>query len=169
MRDGTFGSMAKEIERKFLVRDDGWKAAVTETLALQQAYIAAMSDRSVRVRIADHKVATLTIKVGTGFSRDEFEYDIPVTDAEELMTAAIGRVISKTRHKVPYQGFVWEVDVFEGSHVGLTVAEVELDEESDVPALPDWLGDEVTGQHRYSNLALATDFKQEDHGLPNSS
>jgi adenylate cyclase len=157
--------MAKEIERKFLVRGDGWRKDVTDATRLQQAYIASMDDRSVRVRLCEGAAATLTIKIGKTLSRDEFEYAIPAADAEELMQAAIGLVIRKTRHLVPFRGFTWEVDVFEGAHQGLVVAEVELDDESDAPALPDWLGEEVTGQFRYSNQALATQFGQGDHGL----
>jgi len=157
--------MAKEIERKFLVRSDGWKAAVTEIISLRQAYVASMNGRSVRVRLANGTVATLTIKIGKDLSRDEFEYTIPVEDAKELMQAALGLVIEKTRHEVPYEGFVWEVDVFEGAHEGLVIAEVELDDESDRPALPGWLGEEVTGQYRYSNQALATAFGEDDHGI----
>lgn len=154
--------MAKEIERKFLIRDDGWKDHVSETIRLRQAYIASMEDRSVRVRLADETVATLTVKIGRKLSRDEFEYTIPLADAEQLMATAVGVPIIKTRHKVPYRGFVWEIDVFEGLYEGLIIAEVEMRREDDEPALPDWLGEEVTGQNRYSNQSLATRFETED-------
>jgi CYTH domain-containing protein len=157
--------MAKEIERKFLVRDDGWRESVSETIRLRQAYIASMEDRSVRVRLADDTIATLTVKIGKHMTRDEFEYAIPVADAEELMTTAVGVPIVKTRHRVPYKGFVWEVDIFEGLYEGLKIAEVEMRREDDDPALPDWLGEEVTGQHRYSNQALAMRFEADDPGL----
>jgi adenylate cyclase len=150
--------MAKEIERKFLVLDDGWKDHVSERIGIRQAYIASMEDRSVRVRVADEKLATLTVKIGRNLSRDEFEYVIPVSDAEELMMRAVGVQIVKTRHKVPYRGFVWEVDIFEGLYEGLRIAEVEMKTEVDDPALPDWLGEEVTGQNRYSNQSLAMRF-----------
>jgi adenylate cyclase len=154
--------MAKEIERKFLIRDDGWKDHVSETIRLRQAYIASMEDRSVRVRLADETVATLTVKIGRKLSRDEFEYTIPLADAEQLMATAVGVPIIKTRHKVPYRGFVWEIDVFEGLYEGLIIAEVEMRREDDEPALPDWLGEEVTGQNRYSNQSLAMRFETED-------
>ena len=154
--------MAKEIERKFLVRDDGWRDHVSETVKLRQAYIASMEDRSVRVRLANETVATLTVKIGRKMSRDEFEYAIPVADAELLMAKALGVEIIKTRHNVPYRGFVWEIDVFEGLYEGLTIAEVEMRNEDDNPALPDWLGEEVTGQNRYSNQSLAMRFESED-------
>jgi adenylate cyclase len=156
--------MAKEIERKFLVRGDGWQVQVTKATRLQQAYVASMDDRSVRVRLANGTAATLTIKIGTSLIRDEFEYAIPASDAEELMQAAVGLVIRKTRHLVPLGGHTWEVDVFEGAHAGLVVAEVELDEAGDTLELPDWLGEEVTGQFRYSNQALATQYGQDRHG-----
>jgi CYTH domain-containing protein len=157
--------MAKEIERKFLVRGDGWRNFTSETLTLRQAYIASMEDRSVRVRLVNEEIATITIKIGRAMTRDEFEYRIPVADAREMIGAAIGLVIEKTRHKVPYKGFVWEVDVFSGAHEGLVIAEVEMQTEDDDPALPDWLGEEVTGQYRYSNQALATQFEQDGYGI----
>ncbi|MBB3385462.1 MULTISPECIES: CYTH domain-containing protein [unclassified Rhizobium] len=153
--------MAKEIERKFLVRADHWRDSVSERLILRQGYIASMADRSVRIRLANDTKATLTIKIGKAMTRDEFEYEIPVDDAEELLETAIGLVIEKTRHKVQFKGFTWEVDVFRGAHRGLVIAEVEMDDESDNPELPDWIGREVTGEYRYSNQALATQFEQE--------
>ncbi len=153
--------MAKEIERKFLVRGDHWRDSVSERLILRQGYIASMADRSVRIRLTDDTKATLTIKIGKAMTRDEFEYEIPVDDAEELLETAIGLVIEKPRHKVQFKGFTWEVDVFRGAHRGLVIAEVEMDDESDNPELPDWIGREVTGEYRYSNQALATQFEQE--------
>jgi CYTH domain-containing protein len=157
--------MAKEIERKFLVRGDGWRSFVSRTRLLRQAYIASMDDRSVRVRLENGHIATLTVKIGRTMTRDEFEYAIPTSDAEELLGTAIGLIIRKTRHVVPFKGFTWEVDVFEGAHAGLIIAEVEMDDESDRPELPDWVGEEVTGQYRYSNQALALQFEHEYHGL----
>lgn len=157
--------MAKEIERKFLVRGDGWRSFVSRTRLLRQAYIASMDDRSVRVRLENGHIATLTVKIGRTMTRDEFEYAIPTSDAEELLGTAIGLIIRKTRHVVPFKGFTWEVDVFEGAHAGLIIAEVEMDDESDKPELPDWVGEEVTGQYRYSNQALALQFEHEYHGL----
>lgn len=162
--------MAKEIERKFLVRSDGWRSAVETKSILRQGYIASMDDRSVRVRILDGKSARLTIKIGrSAITRDEFEYDIPIADAKELLQNAIGIVIEKTRHRVPYEGFVWEVDVFAGEHRGLVIAEVEMTAETDNPALPAWLGREVTGDFRYSNQALATEYEHDRHGLSHTA
>ncbi|MEB2845580.1 CYTH domain-containing protein [Rhizobiales bacterium RZME27] len=163
--------MAKEIERKFLVADDGWKAGVGTTSKFLQAYIATGEDRSIRVRIIDGERARLTIKLGRDLLvRDEFEYDIPVADAEELMQAAIGIVLEKSRHRVDYRGFTFEVDEFAGFYHGLIVAEVEMRSTEDRPDLPAWLGREVTGDKRYSNMAMATneDLSAElGHGLSN--
>ena len=150
--------MAKEIERKFLVSDESWRSQVTSRTAFRQGYIASLENRSVRVRIKADKDATLTIKIGaSSIVRDEYEYDIPVPDAEELLTAALGIVIEKTRHTVDHEGFVWEIDVFEGLYEGLVVAEVEMNAETDQPSLPAWLGREVTGDPRFSNQNLATE------------
>lgn len=162
--------MAKEIERKFLVRSDAWRSAVQSKSVLKQGYVASMDDRSVRVRILDEKTARLTLKIGRStLTRDEFEYEIPVSDAEELLENAIGIVIEKTRHRVPHEGFVWEVDVFAGAHRGLIIAEVEMQAETDSPSLPAWLGREVTGDFRYSNQALATEFEHDRHGLSHTA
>ncbi len=158
--------MAKEIERKFLVRNDGWRSGAKTKSVFKQGYIASMDDRSVRVRVLDNEKARLTIKIGRStMTRDEFEYDIPVADAEQLLGDAIGIVIEKTRYRVPHEGFVWEVDVFAGEHRGLVIAEVEMRSETDKPALPSWLGREVTGDFRYSNQALATEFEHDRHAL----
>lgn len=150
--------MAKEIERKFLVADESWREEVASRTRFRQGYIVSLEDRSVRVRIKGDDAATLTIKIGVGgLVRDEYEYDISVSDAEELLTSAPGFIIEKIRYTVEHEGFVWEVDVFDGIYRGLTVAEVELATETDQPALPKWLGPEVTGDRRYSNQYLATD------------
>ncbi|TCU15859.1 CYTH domain-containing protein [Rhizobium sullae] len=162
--------MAKEIERKFLVRNDGWRAKAETNSVLRQGYIASMDDRSVRVRILDGTKAKLTIKIGRStVTRDEFEYEIPVSDAEELMQSAIGLVIEKTRYRVPHDSFVWEVDVFAGAHRGLVIAEVEMGSEDDNPSRPAWLGREVTGDFRYSNQALATEFEYDQDALSHTA
>ncbi len=117
-----------------------------------------MEDRSVRVRIHGNKRARLTIKIGkSALVRNEYEYDLPMNDARELLTQAIGIVIEKRRFRIPHKGFTWEVDVYEGALEGLTVAEVEMNRETDLPNLPAWLGREITGDRRYSNQALATE------------
>jgi adenylate cyclase len=148
--------MAKEIERKFLVDSDGWRSAANRGTRLLQAYVVTMDDRSARVRLMDDERAKLTVKISNGsMTRDEFEYDIPVADAKDMMSKAIGLVIEKTRYEVKHGGFVWEVDVYAGAHEGLVIAEVELSAEGDTPDLPNWLGAEVTGDPLYSNQSLS--------------
>lgn len=150
--------MAKEIERKFLVATEGWRQHADKGIKLRQAYIVTMEDRSVRVRIHGNKWARLTIKIGkSSLVRNEYEYDLPMDDARELLTQAVGVVIEKRRFRVPHKGFTWEVDVYEGALEGLVVAEVEMKRETDLPSLPAWLGREITGDRRYSNQALATE------------
>lgn len=148
--------MAEEIERKFLVRNDGWRAASTGSRHLRQAYLARTQNLVARVRLVDEADAQITIKsAGSGLSRQEFEYPIPIPDALELMKLALGRPISKRRHLVPAGPATWEIDVFEGEHAGLILAEIELPREDADFARPDWLGKEVTGETRYYNATLA--------------
>lgn len=161
--------MAKEIERKYLVKTDGWRSGVSSSSSFLQAYIASGKDRSVRVRIMDDKKARLTIKIGRDlFARDEFEYDIPLTDAREMSDQALGVVLEKTRYFVPYEGYTWEVDVYAGAYAGLVVAEVEIASEKEQPLLPTWIGKEITGDRRYSNVNMAIEDLSEElvHGLP---
>lgn len=159
--------MAKEIERKFLVLDERWRDDVTGATDLRQAYILSMENRSLRVRILDRQKATLTVKIGSGtLSRDEFEYDIPLDEAREMLDCAIGIVLEKSRFLVPHEGYTWEIDVYDGAYRGLVIAEVELQEEDENPPLPDWLGPEVTGDRRYSNQSLATEDLRGEMGLP---
>ncbi|MGV1894473.1 CYTH domain-containing protein [Agrobacterium vitis] len=153
--------MAKEIERKFLVRTDTWRQHVSKSSSFQQGYILSGADRSVRIRIRDRADALLTIKIGhVGLSRDEFEYEIALADGLEMIDKAQGNVIEKTRYNVEYGGYLWEVDVFAGAHAGLVVAEVELENDCEDPPLPPWVGREVTGDGRYSNQWLATSTPQ---------
>lgn len=150
--------MAKEIERKFLVKSDAWRKEIGSSSRFRQAYIALAADRSVRVRILDDSAARLTIKLGRELlARDEFEYDLPVDDACELVQSALGIVLEKTRHRIRYAGYVWEVDVYEGAYRGLIVAEVEIESEDASPDLPEWIGAEITGDRRYSNAVMATE------------
>lgn len=149
--------MAKEIERKFLVASDGWRENARIGKSFRQAIIFSEGNRTVRIRAIDRKKARLTIKIGINghLSRHEFEYDVPMKDAEELLALANGHMITKTRYEVKHARHVWEVDVYGGDLEGLVVAEVEMKSEKESPALPDWLGREVTGDTRYSNQALA--------------
>lgn len=148
--------MPVEIERKFRVTGESWRAHVTSVRRIRQAYLTKNGRLSVRVRIDDNIKATLTIKtVEHGIRRNEFEYPIPVADAEDLLERREGAVIIKVRHIVPFAGMSWEVDVFEGENAGLIVAEVELAHADDVFTRPDWVGEEVTHDRRYYNADLA--------------
>lgn len=151
--------MAQEIERKFLVASDGWRAGAEPGQRLEQAYLVQEGDRNLRVRIAGGSEARLTFKVGSGMTRGEFEYPIPIDDGRTLLGRGLGARIEKTRYRVPWKGHVWEVDVFEGALAGLIIAEVELGSEDEMPVLPEWLGREVTDDTAYTNAALAR------HGL----
>jgi CYTH domain-containing protein len=148
--------MPKEIERKFLVAGDGWRAFARPGKALRQAIVFSEGHRSIRIRTVSDAGARLTLKIGiNGMARHEFEYDVPIEDAKELLDLANGGHIAKTRFEVEHQGHLWEIDVYEGNLEGLVVAEVELSSEHEEPALPAWLGREVTGDQRFSNQALA--------------
>lgn len=149
--------MGLEIERKFLVRTDGWRALVTRTEALAQGYLANAHNLSIRVRTADDIAAWLTVKYGAAeLRRREFEYSIPASDAIEMLRRCCHDPIRKRRHHLGLSGGAWVVDEFEGRHTGLVLAEVELiDPGRDLPR-PDWLGEEVTGDPRYYNTTLAT-------------
>ncbi|BCH28015.1 CYTH domain-containing protein [Mesorhizobium sp. L-8-3] len=148
--------MAKEIERKFLVRDDAWRDGVGKVVRIRQFYLDASADRSVRVRIRDGASAMLTLKFGDhGRERDEFEYAIPIEDAEEMLAFAVGHVIEKTRHHVVHRDRIYEVDVFAGDLAGLVLAELETPEAVADRDLPPWLGREVTGEPPYYNAWMA--------------
>ena len=148
--------MGKEIERKFLVSSAQWRQVAESERRIRQFYLCVTQNRSVRVRVADGAQATLTLKFGgAAYERDEFEYPVPLADAEALAAFAVGRVIEKTRHHVSHRGHRYEVDVFEGSLAGLVIAELETPEAVPAEALPPWVGREVTGDPRYYNASLA--------------
>lgn len=148
--------MSFEIERKFLVRDEGWRDLATKHIRIRQAYLRADPDASIRVRLKDSGKGTLTIKSKeVNLRRLELEYEVPALDAEKLLGLRQGSVIEKVRHIVPYHGLTWEVDVFEGENQGLVVAEVELETAEQPVPLPAWVGREVTAERQYYNSALA--------------
>lgn len=149
--------MGLEIERKFLVRTDSWKASVIRAETLAQGYLAIAHNLSIRVRTAENVAAWLTIKHGSAeLQRREFEYSIPISDAIEMLRLCGHEPIRKRRHHLGLSGGSWVVDEFEGRHAGLVVAEVELSApDRDFPR-PDWLGEEVTGNPRYYSAVLAT-------------
>jgi adenylate cyclase len=152
--------MAVEIERKFLVSRDGLEKVrqlVTSHHRLTQGYLNSSPDRTVRVRIKDD-CAFMTVKgrsSESGLSRFEWEKEIAVADARELMALCEPGVIDKVRYVVEYEGYVFEVDEFFGENEGLVVAEVELKDEAENFVRPEWLGEEVTGQTQYYNSSLA--------------
>jgi len=142
-----------EIERKFLVKGDDWKT--DNGMRIVQGYLNHDRERTVRVRIAGAK-AFLTIKgISTGATRAEFEYEIPIHEAEQLLWLCEGPLIEKTRHAVACAGMTWEVDEFHGANEGLVVAEIELETAEQTFTRPDWLGPEVTADARYFNSSLA--------------
>ena len=146
--------MAIEIERKFLVTGDQWRQA--SAIYFCQGYLNRSKERTVRIRVAG-EYGFLTIKgVSKGASRSEFEYEIPVADAEQLLGLCDGPLIEKYRRKIVHEGMVWEVDEFLGENSGLVVAEIELESEDQLLLKPEWLGEEVTQDTRYFNSNLST-------------
>lgn len=147
--------MGVEIERKFLIKNQDFKKETVSKHYLCQAYIEGASLASVRVRIAD-KEAFLTIKShAKNFTRSEFEYKIPVSDATDMLNEVCGTQVEKYRHIVWFEGNRWEIDEFLGDNTGLFVAEIELDSEDERFERPSWLGTEVTDDSRYRNSSLA--------------
>jgi len=146
--------MGVEIERKFLVKNDNWKTAIEKEFNIKQGYLNSHPERTVRIRIKNNK-GILTIKgKSIGASRPEYEYEIPLKDAEALIQLCEQPIIEKTRYIVMEQGKQWEVDVFDGDNKGLVVAEIELDREDEQFALPEWADEEVTQDVRYYNSSL---------------
>jgi len=145
--------MAAEIERKFLVQGDGWRGSPHQRLC--QGYLNRDKARTVRVRIAGDQ-AFLTIKgITRGATRAEFEYPIPLKDAQQLLALSDGPIIEKNRHVIVHEGSRWEVDEFFGENTGLVMAEIELQSEDQPFSRPPWLGQEVTHDRRYYNSNLA--------------
>jgi adenylate cyclase len=146
--------MGKEIERKFLVKGDSWRGLDTGR-HYRQGYLCTVKDRTVRIRTDDDK-GFITVKgVNTGAARAEYEYEIPVSDANEMLGQLCERpIIEKTRYRIKLGDLTWEVDEFEGENKGLIIAEVELQDENQVISIPDWIGREVTNDPRYYNANL---------------
>lgn len=143
-----------EIERKYLLRNEEWRG-LAEGVYYKQAYLNERGGNTVRVRIEGDR-AKLTIKgKANNISRVEIEYDIPMEDAKALFSLAKTPCVEKYRHKIPYKGNVWEVDEFLGENKGLVVAEIELKSEEQVFEKPEWIGEEVTLDKRYTNSNLA--------------
>lgn len=146
--------MGLEIERKYLVKNDKWKSSITKSHIIKQGYLNSHPERTVRVRLYDNQ-GVLTIKgKSENLTRKEYEYDIPDFEAKALLELCEKPLIEKTRHLCQHDGHVWEVDVFEGDNVGLTLAEIELTRESEEFSIPEWAGKEVSTDPRYFNSAL---------------
>lgn len=147
--------MALEIERKFLVRDGSWRAHCARQHEIRDGLIAIADGRKVRVRICDQR-ATLTVKTKTeSLANNEFEYEIPLSDAEELLAHHCLRdALAKTRYVVPHDRHVWHVDVYKGILEGVVLAEVELPSETADLVFPPWIGREVTGDPDYKKINM---------------
>ncbi|MBW9256388.1 MAG: CYTH domain-containing protein [Candidatus Thiodiazotropha sp. (ex. Lucinisca nassula)] len=147
--------MALEIERKFLVINDKWKDSVISEAVIKQGYLATTEQASVRVRV-DGDEANINIKGRTvGISRQEYEYPIPLDEAQELLDHLVsGAAIDKVRYKVRCGEHIWDLDLFHGANQGLVMAEVELGQEDEAFVMPEWAGEEVSGDTRYYNANL---------------
>jgi adenylate cyclase len=146
--------MGVEIERKFLVSSDAWRDGPAGT-AICQGYLCRDPERSVRVRIKGEE-GFLTVKGGSsGIEREEYEYPIPVEDARELLRLCVPPLLEKVRYERQHEGRCWEIDEFGGTNAGLVVAEIELPDATATLTLPPWIGEEVSADPRYFNLALA--------------
>jgi adenylate cyclase len=149
--------MPTEIERKFLVCSDAWRAHVDKSEHYVQGYLANTDLSSIRVRISDDEAWFNIKRAVPGVKRIEYDYSIPVDDARELLGGLCeGHLIEKTRYHVPCDGQLWEIDVFEGDNEGLIVAEIELEAPDQPFAHPAWLGREISHELRYYNNMLAT-------------
>lgn len=159
-QQGYLSKMAREIERKFLVTGTVWKDLAHKQTQFSQAYLNNIqhegSKSSIRIRVEGDK-ANINIKsLEIGLSRDEYEYEIALADAQKMIqTLAVGPVIEKIRYLINYADYLWEIDLFLGDNEGLIVAEVEMESETASPKLPSWIGKEVTEHSRYYNVSLS--------------
>lgn len=152
--------MAYEIEHKYLVDNDSYKEMATGKVEIQQGYLNRSPDRTVRIRTLGDK-GFLTIKSRNhGAKRLEFEYEIPFSEAQEILKIAEPGIVEKTRFFVPYKGLIWEVDEFHGSLNGVTVAEVELPEEDKIYEKPQFIGTDITGDPAFYNSNLLKELKK---------
>ena len=148
--------MGIEIERKFLVISDAWQKDAKGTAQIEQGYLARGANAAVRVRIKNEATGYLTVKSReSGRARSEFEYEVPLKDAQVLMKLCGDERLSKRRYSVPHGKLTWEIDIFAGRHAGLVLAEIELPKADTMLTLPDWIGDEVTDDPRYRNANIA--------------
>lgn len=148
--------MAKEIERKFLVKDSSCISEAWSSSVITQGYLSIDPDRTVRIRCKNNEY-NMTVKGGIeGISRTEVEFPVERHIGKELMKLCIQPLIIKTRHLIFFQDKRWGVDVFHGFNEGLIIAEIELSSEEEMFEIPDWLGDEVSNDPKYYNSNLIT-------------
>ncbi|WP_410220505.1 CYTH domain-containing protein [Pedobacter sp.] len=147
--------MATEIEHKYLVNLDIWKNIIPDkSVEIRQAYLQTDPEKTIRIRTKD-KSGFITIKGNTvGATRLEFEYEIPIADANELINKFCSNLIEKTRHIVTHDSNTWEVDEFKGLNNGLIVAEIELTDEDEKYSIPNWVNKNITDDLRYANSNL---------------
>ena len=152
--------MALEIERKFLV-DAGKLSEIrlTDGEKISQGYLSTDIEKTVRVRTKKNRGFLAVKTKNIGIVRKEFEYEIPFADAEELLKLCGKNILSKVRYKIEFENHIWEVDIFEGRHAGLILAEVEINSPDEVVKIPSWAGEEVSGDSRYYNVNLIFDSK----------
>ena len=147
--------MGTEIERKYTLKNDDWRKEIIRSERMVQGYLAGNERTSVRIRVTGEK-ANLNIKSATlGIFRQEYEYDLPLADAEKMLDDLCEKpVIDKIRHYISHDGKTWEIDEFSGENEGLIVAEVELESENETFNLPAWVKEEVSHDPRYYNVIL---------------
>jgi adenylate cyclase len=147
--------MAIEIERRFRLSSDAWRAGVARSTRITQGYLAITEYSVIRVRVREHE-GYVTIKSRDGaLAREEFEYAVPLDDARSLLKLCGEKVLEKVRHEVDYGGYLWEIDEYLAPFENLIIAEVELQSESENPPPPPWIGDDITHDGNFSNAALA--------------
>ena len=148
--------MPTEIELKYLVNQELWKQIIPEkSVEIKQAYLLTDPNKTIRIRTKGD-TGFITIKgKSIGASRPEFEYEIPLSDAIELINGFSSNIIEKTRHYVTYERKLWEVDEFKGLNAGLILAEIELSDENEEYSVPDWVGENVTVDQKYANSNLS--------------
>ncbi len=146
--------MALEIEHKYLVKNDGFKSLSSDSIRILQGYLCRDPERTVRVRIKGNR-GYLTVKgKNEGSIRQEFEYEIGIKDASDMLAMCIPPILEKIRHIVPYDGHIWEVDEFMGEKAGLVTAEIELKSADEEYEIPRFIGEDVTGDPSYYNSNL---------------
>ncbi|MCG8329720.1 MAG: CYTH domain-containing protein [Chitinophagales bacterium] len=146
--------MGVEIERKFLLKNKEWRVRAGKGIEIRQGYLNSTKERTVRIRI-NGGIGLITVKGETiNSTRKEYEYQIPIEDAEELLELCEKPIVEKTRFEIVHNQKVWEIDEFKGVNKGLIVAEVELEDENEELEFPLWIGEEVTSDPRYYNANL---------------